>query len=105
MRTNMSFYSCIPTCDRKNECHESQQRKKKYLEPQVLHISQLQDTEYKMLTYIHKIYKYINYIIKSQNEEPKRDCKKEQKELKKNKSDLEMKNTVLKVTKITQKIQ
>ena len=31
--------------------------------------------------------------------------KKEQKELKKNKSDLEMKNTVLKVTKITQKIQ
>ena len=35
----------------------------------------------------------------------KETIKKEQKELKKNKSDLEMKNTVLKVTKITQKIQ
>ena len=58
-----------------------------------------------MLIYIHKIYKYIKYIIKSQSEEPKRDYKNEETELKKNKSDLEMKNTVLKVTKITQKIQ
>ena len=43
--------------------------------------------------------------MESQNEKQKRDCTKEQTDLKKNKNDLEMKNTMLKVTKITPQIQ